>query len=483
MKHTTARIAAAATAACAALALTLTARADDVVTNVAVKEFSAEKNGNFLAVELNLGIQDMKVRPNQCVLLTPTIVNGNDSVTLPSVAVYGRNRYYHYKRNEGDNMISGPDETSYKAKDKPDNLEYAQLVPYQHWMDGADIAINRTDLGCCRDILAQERGVIGPYYGDFFPELIYVQPQGTLVKQRFLQGQSFVDFPVDQTVIYPEYRNNTQELARITNTIDTVRNDPDARIDTVWLKGFASPESPYSHNTELAIGRTEALKRYIANYYNFTGVEILTDHEPEDWEGLRKRVEASNLEHRAEILDLIDSGMEPDAKEARIKRTYPEEYRFMLDNFYPPLRHTDYRVSYVIRSYSDPKEILRIMQETPHKLDLNEFYLAAGEYEPGTREFAEVFETAVRMFPNDEAANLNAANAAMRRGDLETARKYLEKAGNSPEAVYAQAALAIQDKQYDYAETLLLKAQSMGLKQATNTITQLKKRYKYYSKK
>ena len=457
-----------------------TAHADDVVTNVNVSDFSAEKNGNFLALGMNIGLAAMDVVSNQCVLLTPAIVNGNDSVTLPSVAVYGRNRYYHYKRNEGDYMLSGLDEITYMAKDKPEALEYSQVVPYQGWMDGAEIVLHRTDLGCCRDILRYEKGVIGPYYGAFFPELIYVKPQGVLEKKRSLEGQSFVDFPVDQTIIYPEYRNNTHELAKILNTIDTVRNDPDARIDTVWLKGFASPESPYSHNTDLAIGRTAALKKYITNVYDFTGVEILTDYEPEDWEGLRERVVASNLEHKAEILALIDTDMDPDAKEARIKKAYPEEYRFMLDNFYPPLRHTNYKVSYVIRSYSDPKEILKIMQETPHKLDQNEFYLAAGEYEPGTKEFAEVFETAVRMFPTDEAANLNAANAAMRRGDLETAEKYLAKAGATAEAVYARAALAIQKQQYGEAETLLKQAQSMGLKQAEYTLGEMTKRYKKY---
>ena len=67
------------------------------------------------------------------------------------------------------------------------------------------------------------------------------------------------------------------------------------------------------------------------------------------------------------------------------------------------------------------------MCERPQKLDLNEFYLAAQEYEPGTDEFTEVFETAVRMFPDDTIANLNAANAAMRR-DYDSARRYLNEA-------------------------------------------------------
>ena len=44
---------------------------------------------------------------------------------------------------------------------------------------------------------------------------------------------------------------------------------------------------------------------------------------------------ASNIDNKEAILALIDSDMQPDAKEAKIKRTYPKEYRFMLQEYYP----------------------------------------------------------------------------------------------------------------------------------------------------
>ena len=257
-----------------------------------------------------------------------------------------------------------------------------------------------------------------------------------------------------------------------------MRNDKDITITSVWLKGFASPESPYKHNTDLAIGRTAALKKHIGQLYHFADNIIQTDYEPEDWAGLRRYVEQSNIDHRTEILVMIDSDMEPDAKEAKIKRTYPEEYRFMLQNFYPALRHTDYRIDYNIRTFSEADEIRRIMAEQPQKLSLNEFYLVAGKYEPGTDEFTEVFNTAVRMFPNDEIANLNAANAAIRRDDFGTARRYLDKAGDSAEAVYARGALAVREGYIDTARRYLSKAKEMGLEKAALTLKELDERQK-----
>ena len=81
------------------------------------------------------------------------------------------------------------------------------------------------------------------------------------------------------------------------------------------------------------------------------------------------------------------------------------------------------------------------MQTAPQNLSLHEFYVLAQSQEPGSPVFNEVFETAVRMYPTDHVANLNAACSAMQRNDLEKASAYLEKAGDSDEAHYARAVL------------------------------------------
>lgn len=449
----------------------------DILPGVSVENFNMNRNGKYLTVTMDIDLSELDVNSNRAVLLTPRLVNGTDSLDLPSVGIYGHRRYYYYIRN-GISTISGETEKSFKASNKPEQLEYDNHIPYENWMDGATLKFHRSDWGCCQEILAEYDGLLGRHREAFFPELVFVQPKAEVMKSRSLSGSAYIDFPVDQTVIYPDYRRNTVELGKIQATIDSVRNDKDITITSVWLKGFASPESPYKHNTDLAIGRTAALKKHIGQLYHFADNIIQTDYEPEDWAGLRRFVEQSNIDHRTEILAMIDSDMEPDAKEAKIKRTYPQEYRFMLQNFYPALRHTDYRIDYNIRTFSEADEIRRIMEEQPQKLSLNEFYLVAGKYEPGTDEFTEVFDTAVRMFPNDEIANLNAANAAIRRDDFGTARRYLDKAGDSAEAVYARGALAVREGYIDTARRYLKKAREMGLEQAGRTLDELDERQK-----
>lgn len=444
------------------------------VSGVSVDRLRMTRNGEYMAVEMDFSLGYLYVEGNRAVLLTPRLVNGRDSVDLTSVGIYGRRRRFYYIRN-GMGTISGEEEMNFKASEIPENLPYRVIVPYQEWMDGSQLVLYRGDYGCCNTLLDEERSSLYLYHipEPYRPALAYVRPVAETEKIRSLSGSAFIDFPVNKTVIYPEYRNNTAELDKILATIDSVRNDADVRITSLSIKGFASPESPYSNNTRLARGRTEALKEYVMKLYDFPPSFISTDFEPEDWEGLRAYVAKSNLAGRDGILDLIDADLEPDAKELKIKTSYPEDYAFLLKHCYPALRHSDYRIEYVIRSFSDVEEIRRLMKTQPQKLSLGEFYLAAQDMEPGSEEFDEVFEIAVRMYPDDPVANLNAANMAMGREDLKSAGRYLDKAGASPEATYARGVYALLSGDADLAERLIREAEQAGVPEAAATLEQI----------
>ena len=91
---------------------------------------------------------------------------------------------------------------------------------------------------------------------------------------------------------------------------------------------------------------------------------------------------------------------------------------------------------------------------------------------PGTDAYNQVFDIAVRMFPDDPIANLNAANSALQRGDRISAARFLKKAGNSNEARYTQALLSAMNKDYDSAIAILKTLQN-SLPQAADALKQL----------
>ena len=80
------------------------------------------------------------------------------------------------------------------------------------------------------------------------------------------------------------------------------------------------------------------------------------------------------------------------------------------------------------------------------------------------------------MFNTDPVANLNAANIALSKGDYTAARKYLEKAGNSPEAINARGVLDMMEGNLDSAESLFKQAQKEGVSAASENLKEIQKK-------
>lgn len=419
------------------------------LNEVGVSNARVVRDGSNVVVDVDIILDDLKVKSTKAVLLTPFLVNGEDSLALPSVGIYGRQRYYYYRR--GGSMISGEGESSFMTGKDLGTVPYHAMTAYKEWMNGCRLVLTRSDYSCCEEKTGAQSSdlVSNALWIPGTPALIYVSPKAEKTKARSLSGIAYIDFPVDRTEIHPDYHNNIAELGKIRATIDSVRNDKDITVTSIKLKGFASPEGTYAHNTDLARERTATIRNYVLDLYHFDPSVVTFDYEPENWDGLIAWLRTSGLPHAGEILGIAeDKTSDPDAREYRIRKYYPEDYNVMKSEIYPRLRCTEYRIDYSIRGYVDPQEILRVMRTQPGKLSLEEFFVAAESLESGSPEFNSVFETAAVMYPEDETANLNAASAAMGRGDLGSAEARLAKAGDSAEAEYSRGILAVLRKDY-----------------------------------
>lgn len=78
--------------------------------------------------------------------------------------------------------------------------------------------------------------------------------------------------------------------------------------------------------------------------------------------------------------------------------------------------------------------------------------LAANSYPVGSKEYDNVWETAVRYYPDNDIANLNAANSAMNEGNIKYARALLSRVSNNPSATYARAVLDAIEGNYEQAK-------------------------------
>ena len=314
--------------------------------------------GEQLLVKMNIHLQEVLPGRNQTVVITPQLRNSGISHSLKPVGIYSRNQWYYYDRQGS--RAGAAEEYSFRKAKTPEFLQYEAFVPYDEWMNGAALYLVRETLGCCGNEKARQERFLAQYQeepreAEVRVDTVYIEKTIVVEKElesrtRSINGRAFIDFPVSDTKIHPEYHSNKAELAAMRTTIDNVVNNPDWILRKIWIKGYASPEGKREVNDRLAKARTTSLRDYIASQYrNIDPALIEIEHEAENWEGLRAYVEESSLPHRTEILEIIDGDRLPDEKEWMIKSRYPEDWKALLKDCLPFLRRTDYRIDYDIK--------------------------------------------------------------------------------------------------------------------------------------
>lgn len=431
--------------------------------------------GKDIVLKTTFVLDSLNMRSNSRMVVTPVLEgNGGQMALFRPVMINGRRQHIYYQRN-GDKRYPDALEVRYE-KGKPQSVDYLDSLPYEAWMDGAGLRFS-TDTCGCGNLLGSNAGEV--HRLNFHPEtgmiLAFLPPVVGPDPVSSITGKAYLDYPVNRTELYPDYRNNPRELQKIIETIDKVRNDSNVTITGIDIHGYASPEGSWANNIRLSEGRAATLKGYIMQLRHFEDEIFTVNNTPEDWDGLDSLLSASNLDNREEILAVVrDRDMDPDARNEKIKKMWPVQYKFILDTWYPALRHSDYTVQYRIRTMSD-RQAAKLLHMQPQLLSLNKMFRIANLYTPGSDEYNEVFDIAVRIYPNDPIANMNAANIAINRGLLDQAAMYLGKAGDSPEATHSRGVLAMLQHRFDEAETLLESARQAGIQEAETNLTILKK--------
>lgn len=441
-----------------------------------VENLNVTQQEQNVVVSMQMIFDSITLRANGMEVFQPVISDGEEhELRLPAVVLTGRNQHYVFLRRRGDKRYPGAIEVQ-REKNKKQTYDYVASATYEEWMTGSELSIVEDTCGCG----AKPKGSrVGPQYAILDDEdparnclYTFLKPQVTDDPILTIRGTSYLDFPLDRTEIYADYHNNPLELRKITNSIDTVRNNRFAQIKSIYIHGYASPEGTYQHNTDLARDRSLALKEYVCKLYNFDRSLITVESTPEDWDGLILWLEQNEIAYREQILQIAKSSANPDLRDARIRREYPEQYQHLLDEVYPYLRHSDYEINYSIRpmSIEEAKEVLRT---EPRLLSLNKLYQIAQTYEEGSEEYNNVFDIAARLYPDDATACLNVANIALQRRDVQTAQYYLKKAGNSPEAENARGVLDIIEGNYESAMNHFLQSDTEQARQNIEILNQL----------
>ena len=460
--------------------------------DIGIEPVRLEQSGDFLYIDMNFILKDVKVRTAHGVDFIPQLVAPANTYNLPKVSVKGKDEYLAYERRLS--LMSPKEKRKHVApylvkksnKRTNDTIRYRYVLPYESWMADAKLNVQRDECGCGESTLMSVQPVIdqvtlerilSPYIVN--PHFAYVEPKVEVVKSREIQAECFLDFEVNKINIRPEYMNNPRELAKIRVMIDDLKLDPSIKVNRLDIIGYASPEGTLATNKRLSEGRAMALRDYLASRYDFPRNQYHIIFGGENWDGLIDALETLDMDYKNEVLDIIqDIPIEKGRETKLMQLRGGVPYRYLLKNVFPSLRVAICKVNYDIKNFN-VDEAKEVIKRRPQNLSLNEMFLVANTYPKGSQEFIDVFETAVRMSPDSEIANMNAATAALSRNDLISAERYLKKMESQeywPEYNNAMGILTLLKGDYELAEEYLNKARELGLDVATDNLEELAKK-------
>lgn len=261
-----------------------------------------------------------------------------------------------------------------------------------------------------------------------------LKPAPETIKERTVTVIIRITYPVNRSEVLPEFEHNGRELARIDSILRPMA------IDTVTYKmlkasivGYASPEDTYEHNRQLSLRRATEMRDWLAARYLLPKESISVTGAGEDWDGLRKAVVESDMPYRSEVLAIMDNYTIRQGREKRLMDLrWGRVYNYMLEHFFPALRRMEFEMIYTVRAFTVP-ETDTLLECRPQDLSLEEIYDVARErnndrtIQRRRDLYGREYDIAVRYFPDNVVANINASSAALVRGDLEKARMYLDR--------------------------------------------------------
>ncbi len=453
----------------------------DTNYGLTIGDISYHKTSNRMEVDFTIFIENVKIRPNHSLRITPYLTNGQEMMQLPAVVIDGRRRHIVHERKKYD-MVESADTYIRRFNRKAQIVDYQTDVMFENWMENSELFL-REEWVSCHDIalaeaitpiasnsttsLATNKTAIAdpanPTHKQ--PQMAYIIPQG---KRSVESSPIDILFPVNKSAINSTFMSNQKSIEEIT---EALKSD---NIGSVALMGYASPEGPYAFNTALAAKRAEAVKKHLYESGVTLPIEIMPEATPTDWDALKTMLVESSFEDKEGIIDIInDAAIQPADKNSLIKQKFPATYALMLQNWYPMLRK-----AVIDFKYNKPRSIDQAkaqLKQDPTKLSLEDIYLIAYTYEKGSKEWNDIILLAVANYSQSPEARINAANVAIANGDYAQAAEYLNGVPtNIPQATNARGILALAQGKYQEAMRLFQSAENAGITEAAYNLSILK---------
>ena len=372
-------------------------------------------------------------------VISPYIYNGKDTLFFDRLEVYGKGRF---KRERQINAINGDKDWELGENQtlKGTVHQYTAQVPLKRWMKAANLGIKRQLVGCACEKDGSEENLAEGVALFEEPKVVRRLPQFALADVEnewdFGKDELEIVFKVSKIEIDSTVFDNEVTFGKILQALDKIYQNPSYKLSKLHVGGYASPEGLQRFNTWLGINRARALINYIIENrpeYDLKMENFEIHNGEENWLGLRRVLEESEMRGKEKIISIIDrKDLTGEAKKREMKKLNDGEvWEMMLKEIYPKLRCARYLAVYYDSTDDAEGMVIRGANEMINN----------GEY-------AAAYEALIKVKDNDRAFN-SIGVALMMQGKFEEAMTWLERAmKNGCQA--AEKNIDIINAEYEY---------------------------------
>ncbi|MDE7450428.1 MAG: tetratricopeptide repeat protein [Paramuribaculum sp.] len=211
-------------------------------------------------------------------------------------------------------------------------------------------------------------------------------------------------------------------------------------IEELNISSYASPDGTMAFNTQLAENREKNTQKYLEGQLKKDKItefgELTSQFTPEDWEGFKQLVSASNIQDKDLILSVLAMYKDPEVREREI-RNLSSVFEVLADEILPQLRYSRLTASVNVIGKS-PEQINWYIDNKPGELTIEELLYGATLTNDANRK-KNIYTLATKQYPNDYRGFNDLGMVYYEAGDYTSALNNFKKAAQlNPRAAEPQ---------------------------------------------
>ncbi|MFH2144151.1 MAG: hypothetical protein ABIJ97_17120 [Bacteroidota bacterium] len=266
------------------------------------------------------------------------------------------------------------------------------------------------------------------------PGIVKIDPRPILGKDAFQRiipesKNGAIYFAIQQSNI-----RNTEltsvEMKALKEYIKEAKENERKEFKGVSISSYASPDGPLDLNTGLATKRGDVSTDFVKKEF---GKDEAVKNEnffskastPEDWEGFKTELQASDLADKDIILRVLSMHSDPEVREKDIKNM-AKTYLDLANKVLPKLRRSKLAVNVDLVGYSD-EELKQIFSVKPDSLKVEELLYTATLYTDNNQKL-KVYQSCAEIYKEDWRGPNNVGYAYVNLGKISEAKTAFENA-------------------------------------------------------